>query len=217
MRKLAPRLKLHLDAMGIAYEVKRHDRTATSSETAEAAHVPGRRMAKAVLLKDAAGPLLAVLASTQHVELDLLSEALGRRLELASEAETARVFFDCAVGALPAAGAVYGVDVVVDSAFDVDDEVYVEAGDHEHVLRLSGEGFRRLTRLADRVDFAAFGPAGRNEPAAMPKATRPKTGRTEAVTSEADEIETATSKPAKPRKRTATKKASEGRDGAAPA
>ena len=169
--KLAPRLRLHLQAMGVPYDVKRHRRTATASATAEAAHVPGAQLAKSVLLRDAEGYVLAVLSSTQHVELDLLNGALGRDLQFATEAEAAGVFFDCRVGALPVTGSVYGAEVIVDSAFGGSDDVYVEAGDHEHVLKLTGADFARLMRLARRVDFAVYGPAGHEPP---PKKPAPK-------------------------------------------
>jgi Ala-tRNA(Pro) deacylase len=173
--QLAPRLKMHLDTMGIAYALTRHRPTATASETAQAAHVPGARLAKAVLLIDDRGPLLAVLPSTQHIAFGLLNPALGRHLDLAPEPDAARVFFDCAVGALPPAGAVYGVDMVVDAAFAGADEVFLEAGDHEHVVRVDAEGFRLLTRHAPRVDFAVHGATPSAEPAAERRSAGPAT------------------------------------------
>src|SRR5260221_14047701 len=50
----------------IAYDVTKHDRTSNSSHTAERCHVPGERLAKGVVLKSAAGYVLAVLPSSKR-------------------------------------------------------------------------------------------------------------------------------------------------------
>ncbi len=165
MRKIAPRLRMNLEATDVGYTVRRHRPTATASETAEAAHVPGRKLVKSVLLGGDGAPVLAVLSSTQHVDLARINEALGRKLDLVPEADIRNVFFDCAVGALPPTGATYGVEEVMDPALDDLDEVYVEAGDHRHVLRLDGADFVRLMRNARRVPFAVAGPVAAAEPA----------------------------------------------------
>ena len=65
---IANRLKAHLDAQGVAYETVAHPRTATASETAEAAHVPGNRLAKAVVIHLESGPVLAVVPSSHRVQ-----------------------------------------------------------------------------------------------------------------------------------------------------
>jgi hypothetical protein len=56
-------------------------------------------------------------------------------------------FPDCAVGALPPAGAAYGLEVLLDESLAGQPEVYFEAGDHTRLIGLSGAGFRKL--LAD--------------------------------------------------------------------
>src|SRR5574341_1415327 len=100
---IAPKLYDFLNARHSEYEVLPHPRTGGSAATAEAAHVPGRRFAKAVVVEDNAGYMLAVVPSTNHVALTELGEALDRRpLRLAKEGELAALFGDCEVGALPA-------------------------------------------------------------------------------------------------------------------
>ena len=54
-------LKDYLTQHGIDYEVHAHPRTFDSAHTAEASHVPGDRLAKAVMLEDEQGYLMAVL------------------------------------------------------------------------------------------------------------------------------------------------------------
>lgn len=170
MIDMAPRLRQHLVTMEVPFAPKRHRPTSTASETAEAAHVPGAKLVKAVLVRDGQGLLLAVLASTHHIDFDLLKRALGRQLELVPEPEISDVFFDCAEGAVPAFGAVYGVPVVMDTALLGHDELFVEAGDHRHVVGLKTKDFIRLMRHARRASFAVAGPVHASEPAAEPSA-----------------------------------------------
>jgi Ala-tRNA(Pro) deacylase len=154
MTHLAPRLRRYLNGLQVHYDVSVHARTSTTGETAQVAHVPGDVLAKAVLLKDEKGPLLAVLRSTHHVSVDLLNKALGRHLELVPEAELDAWFDDCTVGALPVAGAAYGIDVVVDTSMEGAEEVYFEAGDHRHLVHVDAEGFAKLMETARRANFS---------------------------------------------------------------
>ena len=111
------------------YEVLPHPRTAASGATAQAAHVPGRRFAKAVVVEDDTGYTLAVLPSTHHVSLTELGAALERRpLRLANETELAPLFNDCALGALPALGAAFQLPTVIENELDEQPDIYFEAG-----------------------------------------------------------------------------------------
>ncbi len=129
---------------GVKYGVLPHSHTSTSSETAQAAHVPGDRLAKAVLLEDDNGYLLAVLPASHRLELGALHHALHRRLGLATEGEVGALFRDCELGAIPPFGAAYGIDTILDDSLMDQPEVYFEAGDHEELVRLSGEQFCQL-------------------------------------------------------------------------
>jgi len=106
---IARRLKWYLDSHGLDYELVHHPHSATSLETAEAAALPEGRLAKSVLLEDERGYLLAVLPASCRVELGAIRQQLRRRMELASEAELGDLFRDCELGAVPAAGAAYGI------------------------------------------------------------------------------------------------------------
>ena len=71
-------------------------------------------MAKAVLLKDIDGYVLAVVPATHMVWIGELDSRLGRDLETASEDDLDYVFSDCETGAVPALGPAYDLDTVVD-------------------------------------------------------------------------------------------------------
>ena len=151
---IAQALEQHLTTRQIPYEVVTHSPTATSARTAQVAHVSGDKIAKAVLLKDDVGYLLAVLPATHHIRFDTLSKMLGRNLNMASEAEAGALFVDCELGAIPPDGFAYGLDMVVDDALEGQAELFLGAGDHTLLLRLEGEDFEKLMRTAFHGSFS---------------------------------------------------------------
>lgn len=151
---IANALKRCLTDQGVDYSIVTHPRTQSSSRTAQAAHVPGARLAKPVVLHDEAGYLLAVLPATHRLELQALQTLLDRHLNLATEKEVGDLFGDCDIGAIPPIGAAYGVDVVLDESFADQPEVYFEAGDHRSLVRVDVGDFDRLMAGAQRGRFS---------------------------------------------------------------
>jgi len=151
---VAATLREYLDRWGVEYEVVPHAHTGSSLETAEAAHVPGDKLAKCVVTEDYRGYLMVVVPASHEVEFSRLDEQLDRRLELASEEELADIFVDCELGAIPPLGEAYGVDVAVDSSLAECDDVYFEAGDHAELLHLRGEDFRDLMAGAEQGNYS---------------------------------------------------------------
>jgi Ala-tRNA(Pro) deacylase len=150
---IAKRLKWYLDSNGISYECVHHARTRTSLASAREAHVPASELAKCVLLEDERGYVLAVLPASCRLDFDKIEERLHRRLELASEPELRRIFRDCATGAVPAFGNLYGVPTLLDNRLLQPAEVFFEAGDHEDLVHLSGLAFRALLSDAERGEI----------------------------------------------------------------
>ena len=148
---MASNVRNYLDRTGIHYSVDRHPHTHTSMHTANSAHVPGDQVAKGVLLKDSAGFVLAVVPATHRVRLGALHEQFGRELETASEAELEYVFSDCEKGAVPALGAAYDLQTVVDPWLCEQLDVYFEGGDHEELVHLAGEDFAELLEDAEFI------------------------------------------------------------------
>lgn len=137
-------VKEFMDSSDIPYTIIDHDHTATSLQSARTAHIPATQLAKAVLLEDNDGQVLAVLPADRELEPKFLEREFGRHLELTQEAHLSDTFTDCASGAVPALGPAYGVTTVVDRALLVQDDVYFEAGSHEQLIHLSGKDLRRL-------------------------------------------------------------------------
>jgi len=146
---IAPTVIQALRFKGIEFAVVRHPHTATAAGSAHAAHVREDELAKAVLLKDPGGFLLAVLPANETVDIDHLCRVLHRTLTLASEADLAEAFYDCEPGAVPAVGEEYLIPTVVDERLRHLEQVFFEAGDHERLVHISSAGFSRLMEDAE--------------------------------------------------------------------
>ncbi|WP_436118397.1 aminoacyl-tRNA deacylase [Phyllobacterium sp. LjRoot231] len=101
---IARKLQDCIDGEGIAYDTVAHHRTATTSQPAQAALVPGSRLAKSVVVHHEIGYVLAVVPSTHRIELSTLQDVIDRRLGLGSEEAVSSLFADCDIGAVPPTG-----------------------------------------------------------------------------------------------------------------
>jgi Ala-tRNA(Pro) deacylase len=102
---IAPTLHKYLAAQNIPYDEIPHVLTTSSARTAQACHVSGDRLAKAILLRRDGGYMLAVLPASHHLRLMDLKARFGGDIDMATESEVNSLFADCARGAVPAAGA----------------------------------------------------------------------------------------------------------------
>lgn len=151
---IAATVKHYLKTHHVDYEVIPHQHTGSSMETAEVAHVPGRKLAKSIILKDDKGYVMAVLPASFHLDLSLLNGLLHRDLKMADEDELTELFKDCEPGAVPPLGEAYHVETVVEQALVREPDVYLEAGDHTEVIHLDGARFKQLQSGARRGTFS---------------------------------------------------------------
>lgn len=139
------RLKEYLDKHQIKYVTIRHSPAYTAQEVAASAHVPGRELAKTVMVKLDDDIAMAVLPASYHVDLDRLREITGaRRIELASEDEFKDLFPACEVGAMPPFGNLYELRTFADASLAEDEEIAFEAGSHSELIRLPYTDYVRL-------------------------------------------------------------------------
>jgi Ala-tRNA(Pro) deacylase len=137
-------VKNFLDQLSVDYDLKTHPHSGSSHETSLASHVSEDHIAKGVIVKDATGYAMVVVPAVNYVEMKHVRKELGRELELVEESEFARLFPDCEPGAVPPLGPAYQIETFLDEALTTLANVYLEAGDHEHLLHVSGDGFKTL-------------------------------------------------------------------------
>jgi len=141
------KLREFLDAHHIKYEVISHSPSYTAQEIAGLTHIPGRELAKTVMLNADGQMIMAVLPASHRIDLANLKKAMKlKSLELASEEEFKYLFPDCETGAMPPFGNLYQVDVVVAKKLTEDEEIAFNAGTHRELVRLAYKDFERLVK-----------------------------------------------------------------------
>lgn len=151
---IARTVSTYLQLKHVTYNVVVHPYSDSSYKASATAHVPARQIAKAVILSDRRGLLMAVIPADSYVSFQGLWKMLGRRLHLISEVELKPVFRDCESGAIPPLGSAYGLDTIVDESLREQTQVYFESGDHRGLIRVNGDEFERLMHDALHGRFA---------------------------------------------------------------
>jgi Ala-tRNA(Pro) deacylase len=141
---IAETVKNYLAQRSVDLETVTHPHTGSSHETAEASHVREDHIAKAVIVKDDAGYAMVVVPADQYVEMKHVRKELNRELVLVEEDEFAKLFPDCEPGAIPPLGPAYKIETFLDEALKSLANIYFEAGDHEHLIHMKGEDFKKL-------------------------------------------------------------------------
>ena len=141
------KLKNFLDSNKIKYVSISHSKAYTAQEIAVSAHIPGKEVAKIVMVKIDGKMAMAVLPASYKVDFELLKKASdARSVELASEQEFQDMFPECDVGAMPPFGNLYGMEVYVAESLSEDEEIVFNAGSHTELIKLSYKDFERLTK-----------------------------------------------------------------------
>ena len=143
----AQKLREFLDSHKIEYVTILHSPAYTAQRIAQSAHVPGKELAKTVIVKLDDSFAMAVLPASLHVSLTRLKEAAGvGNVELATEDEFRNLFPDCDVGAMPPFGNLYDMDVYVAGQLTEDEEIAFNAGSHTELIKLAYRDFERLVQ-----------------------------------------------------------------------
>ena len=166
---IASRVKALLTKQKVKYKALKHPVAYTAQEIAAAQHVPGKQLAKCVLVKSEKGVTLAVLPAIQRIDFAKLKRVLRvKKLSLASEADVKQAFPDVQVGAMTPFGNVYDVPTIVEKTLTASPEIVCNAGTHAETFKLRYQDFAKLVK----PKVAAFGlPFEKVKPA---KKARPK-------------------------------------------
>ena len=138
-------LKEFLEENEIKFVTIPHSQAFTAQGIAAAAHVPGKEMAKTVMVKLDGELAMVVLPATHQVSMPRLKETTGAgEVELASEREFSDRFPNCEIGAMPPFGNLWGLMVFVDERLREDEQIAFNAGSHTELVKLSYADYERL-------------------------------------------------------------------------
>jgi Ala-tRNA(Pro) deacylase len=148
----------------VEYEVHPHAQAFTALGVAKAEGVDPHTVAKVVAVTTLDGhKALIVLETTDRLDLRKAARILqADSVRLLTEAELATLAPTCEIGAMPAVGPLFGVDMVADHAIHDDSDISFNAGSHRCSVRVERAGWERATGVtyadlaADRGDRPAW-------------------------------------------------------------
>jgi Ala-tRNA(Pro) deacylase len=148
------KLKAFLDENKVKYISIQHSSAYTAQEIAAIAHIPGKDLAKTVIIKIDGKMAMAVLPASYKVSFDNLKSALGvNEVRLAYEQEFMDKFPDCEVGAMPPFGNIYGLEVFVAESLAEEEEIAFNACNHTELIKMSFSDFEKLVK-PKRIKFS---------------------------------------------------------------
>jgi Ala-tRNA(Pro) deacylase len=139
------RLEGYLRENRVPFEAQEHPRAVTAQEVAASEHVPGKMLAKTVMVLADGEMFMLALPASYQVDLEQVAAALkARNARLSEEREFEDTFPDCEVGAMPPFGNLYGVPVCVDESLAEDAIIVFRAGTHTETMSVRYSDFERL-------------------------------------------------------------------------
>ena len=140
-------MERYLSENGVPFKVMTHSRAYTMPEVAAALHVPGKQVAKVVMVKADEQIIMAVIPSPYRLNLAKVRNLVGaKEVSLAKESDFASLFPDCAAGAMPPFGNLYDVPIYIDRALTEKESIVFRIGTHQHTMRVAYADFARLAQ-----------------------------------------------------------------------
>jgi Ala-tRNA(Pro) deacylase len=146
------RIREYLLGHKVSYGLINHTCAFTAEEVAELARVPGRQMAKVVIVWLDGELAIVVVPATKVVDMEKLQRETGAgEVLLADESDFRDRFSDCQVGTVPPFGNLFGVDTWLDRQLTALDQIAFNAGTHRDVMVVRYADYNRLVepRIVD--------------------------------------------------------------------
>ena len=136
-----------LSAKGADFRTVSHPEAFTAEQTAAASHVPGRQLAKTVIVKLDGQLSMVVVPATCRLDLESVGRSCGvEQAELATEVEFRFAFPDCAIGAMPPLGNLYNLPVYVCSGMARAETIHFNGGSHTQLVSMLYAEFAELAK-----------------------------------------------------------------------
>lgn len=152
--QLAASIKAYLERHGKAYALIPHTPTQTLGEAAAVTHIDPQHLARAVLLQDQQGFLLAVLPANYLIDFRAIRDRTGRNCRPASPEQVAAAFADCEPGSVPPLAEPYGLTAIIDEQLAGSGQIHFEAGFHNCLVRMQSDVFQSLHSSSARATIA---------------------------------------------------------------
>ena len=142
---IAITFRQYLTKQKVDYELVKHRRTSSSLDSSCSAHLPTAQVAKAIVLQSNEGDyLMATLSVGRRLSISQVNKLTGKEYHLLNEVHLGDIFTDCEQGAIPAIGSAYKLNMMVDDALLNAEHVYIEAGDHQNLVKINHQQYTQL-------------------------------------------------------------------------
>lgn len=142
---ISQQIRKFLENHHVKYSVINHPTAYTASQIAQSAHIPGRQLAKIVVVKIDDKLAMVTLPAHVHLDLDAIKElSHGKKVKLAREYEFNTQFPGCEVGAMPPFGELYNMDVYLADSLTHQDWVAFNGGTHSDLLKINCKELLKL-------------------------------------------------------------------------
>jgi Ala-tRNA(Pro) deacylase len=89
---------------------------------------------------------MIVLPADHQIDLERVEKAVGKSCSLDKEQEFKSLFTDCAIGAMPPLGNLYGLEIFVDKHLAAQDYIVFEAGTHTDAIKMSYRDYEKIVK-----------------------------------------------------------------------
>ncbi len=144
----------YLHRNDVAFKTIEHEPADSLQQAVLQAGIRPEMVARAVLLGDEQGVLLAVLPLANAINFSQLFDLLQRQLEPVERGAAHHIFQGCELGTIPPLAIPFGIQAMIDESLLEQEIVYLEPGSKKLLLRLEGEFFRQLHRYSRHGRFS---------------------------------------------------------------
>jgi Ala-tRNA(Pro) deacylase len=136
-----------LDSHHVRYLVITHSPAYTAQGIAALAHIPGRLVAKTVVVRVKDRFVMAVLPASQHIDLKALRAVLGTLdVHIAHEEDFEKMFPGCELGAMPPFGNLFEMPVYCETSLRDDQRIAFNAGTHRELIQMDFDDYLHLVK-----------------------------------------------------------------------
>jgi len=107
-------------------------------------NIKPQQIARAHLLKDFRGLLMAIIPAPSQLDICALNSLLHRNLQFADERDFSAIFANCAADAIPPLGEAYNIETIIDDRLMEHEYVYFSSGQAHELIRMSANDFQML-------------------------------------------------------------------------
>jgi Ala-tRNA(Pro) deacylase len=145
--KCRERMEQYLRENGAGFEVMTHSQAYTMQEVAAALHVPGKQVAKVVMVKADGEMTMLVLPAPYRLDFAKVRATLdAKKVNLAEEEDFVDLFPDCETGAMPPFGSLYDLPVYVEQSLAEEEDIVFRIGSHRETMKVAYADYARLVQ-----------------------------------------------------------------------